>query len=185
MNQKKYLDFFLHAESGMAYFIEHFFFVFNHEGECGTPQMIQRYLQNTSDRPRLFSCVSKVYRRYKQLQKESPISELKLTDHELAKCFSKECSDEQRFAILFAKWYGLSDTQIKQIANRHNAKLCLPYLNWFLCHPEEQLPAKDSMQLYLPDGLNYEVWVDGICKKAHIQGGKLLLDGSGEILEIA
>lgn len=60
---------------------------------------------------------------------------LDLTEKQFQTYFSHRYSEEQRFAVLFSTWWGLTAGQINRVASLHQQKSCLIWLNYFLCNP--------------------------------------------------
>lgn len=49
------------------------------------------------------------------------------------RCFSKRCSDAQRFAVIFGSWWGLLPEKIARLTDLRLEESCWDWLNYFLC----------------------------------------------------
>lgn len=62
--------------------------------------------------------------------------DLYLTDQQFQKYFNRRYSATQRFSVLFGMWWGLSEPQIRRIADLRQKNNCSHWLNYFLCNPD-------------------------------------------------
>lgn len=72
---------------------------------------------------------------------------LQLNKAQFEKYFDSKYSAHQRFAVLFAMWWRLKESQIKHIANLQQKKLCEYWLNFFLCNPDVEQPTLSTEEL--------------------------------------
>lgn len=77
---------------------------------------------------------SDVYQQYEQKLTAAGgcFYDVHLTQSQFQKYFDVRYSPNQRFAVLFALWWGLTDEQIRRIANLKQKKFCLSWLDYFL-----------------------------------------------------
>ncbi len=61
---------------------------------------------------------------------------LELTNAQFSKYFAAGVSEDQRFAVFFGKWWGLTDKQLSRIGDLRQPHKCFQKLQYFLCHPE-------------------------------------------------
>lgn len=84
--------------------------------------------------------ISEIYLHYLRKDVDDggyPIHEITQTQFE--RFFDKRYSINQRFAIIFGFWWGLSDKQLRRIGDLRYRKYCLDWLNYFLCEPNASL----------------------------------------------
>ena len=92
--------------------------------------------EGTPNHGKIYPC-SEVYLEYDRKLGAAGGSylDLRLTDQQFQKYFDRRYSADQRFSILFGLWWGLSEPQIRRIADLRQKKNCSRWLNYFICCP--------------------------------------------------
>lgn len=92
--------------------------------------------EGTPNYGKVYPC-SEIYLEYdrKMATAGGSYLDLWLTDQQFQKYFDKRYSSMQRFSILFGLWWGLSEPQIRRIADLRQKNNCSRWLNYFICCP--------------------------------------------------
>ena len=114
---QRLLQYYLDSETYFHYFILMFYSTYEHFGECGTEP---------------FNFESALYRQCSEREQREGGYHVRLSDSQIKQYFSKY-TEEQRFAILYAYWFGLNSTQIKNL--RIYRKGAWKLLQYYLCNP--------------------------------------------------
>ena len=184
MNNHYRFQSFIHAETGMRFFTETFFYTFSHEGECAYAHPSQSWANVPyTEWPKLYRFQSEIYQRFWEKEARSPLSQWTLDESEEIKYVKSAYSDRRLFAILFGRRLGLSDMQLTYMASCQEI-VCWYALNWFLCRPQAVALPSDLSETLHPAGLRYSVFINHARYPAHIETDKLFLDKTGQVLEI-
>lgn len=131
-NTTKILDYYLDSERCFENYIQVFFDTYKHFGKC----------KNNNK----YSFESEIYKNIMFRIKSQSGFDLSLSHANEIKYFRAGYSDKQLFAIIFAYWYGLSDMQIRKIADKRNRKISWDILNFYLCFPDKSLLSRNDLK---------------------------------------
>lgn len=97
--------------------------------------------------------VSDIFLEYEMRWKKSGGENIHITmtEKEFLRIFDRRFPEAQRFAVVFGRWWGLTDVQIGYLADTSHERNVLSYLSFFLVHPESEA---------LPESLEDAMWAE-------------------------
>lgn len=166
---QRLLQYYLDSESYFGIFVSDFLENYNHVGECGD---------------QLYPYKSDIYIQCKQKEKKDFGYVLVVPDKVIQKYYTIDFDSRQLFAIIFGMWYGLSNVQILQIADRRRPRSACDRLNFFLCNPKEKAYKSDLNRTAYLDNLRYQVYINEISHSAHCLNNRIVLDDTGDSFQV-
>ena len=103
---------------------------------------------------------SQIYKEIEDRLNKSGGYELKLSYKKLLKYFTILKNDYQLSAVIFAEWYGLNRTQLRQVADSRSPNLSWQKVNYFLCNPGSNVFPKNYGYKQEMKKLNYYIQKD-------------------------
>ena len=157
MREKLLLKYYLDTEDYFRSSVFDFLEVFEHYGKCGKGYE--------------FCFDSEVSVRIKEKYYADEGYRFVTTPKNLYKYFDDDYSEEQRFAVVFAYWYGLSEKNCQIVGDKRRKKLAWSILNAFFCEKttEEVSSLLANKKLSLQEKMRY---LDEPCRNYVISAGQ-------------
>lgn len=97
--------------------------------------------------------VSDIFLEYEMRWKKSGAENIHITmtEKEFFRIFDRRFPEAQRFAVVFGRWWGLTDVQIGYLSDITHKMDVLSCLSFFLVHPESEA---------LPESLEDTMWAE-------------------------
>lgn len=165
---QKLLQYYLDSEHYFQHFVLQFYTSYNHIGQCGEKQ---------------YDFESALYRRCEERVKKNSGFCISLSDLQIQRYFSDTYSENQRFAIIYALWFGLNDIQVRNL-QRHK-KATWELLQYYLCNPD-----RTDVLLFNPNAYannykgSYYIHSEQSDIKAFYHEGSLISEDTDEQFEI-